>query len=106
MFQIQRIEEFGQEVLRLKGDLTIHSATEARRKLEGHLGHCPSLVLDLSEVDEIDTSGVQVLLWFKREASNRGRGIYLALHSSAVINAFDLLGVNGIFGDPILIGHA
>jgi anti-sigma B factor antagonist len=105
MFQIERIKEKGQELLRLTGELTIYSAGEARKELEACLG-APSLSLDLSEIEEIDTSGVQILLWLKREASGKGHTVSLVRHSGAVIEAFDLLHVSGLFGDPILIGPA
>lgn len=106
MFTITRIKDNGHEVLRLSGDLTIYAATEARKELEPHLAKHPALVLDLSEIDEIDTSGVQLLLWLKQEAAARAGGISLVRHSPAVIETFDLLHVTGIFGDPILIGPA
>jgi len=104
MIQISTANENGQAVIRLAGDLTIYSATEARQELEALLAKQPSLALDLSEVDEIDTSGIQLLLWLKREAAFRRESLTLLRHSSVVVEAFDLLGVTSIFGDPILIG--
>ncbi|WP_005037984.1 STAS domain-containing protein [Holophaga foetida] len=106
MFQITRIKDNGHEILQLSGDLTIYSAAEARHELETHLSQHPTLVLDLSEIDELDTSGVQVLLWLKREAAARVGALSLVRHSPAVVETFDLLHVTGIFGDPILIGPA
>jgi len=103
MIQITCTKEDGQKVLQLAGDLTIYSATEARKDLEAHLDQHRALVLDLSEVDEIDTSGVQVLLWLKREALGRGEAFSLIRHSPMVVEVFDLLRVGGIFGDPIFI---
>jgi len=106
MIQISRVREKGHEVCRVSGDLTIYAATEARHELEQLLAQSLPVEVDLSEVDEIDTSGIQLLLWLKRQVSAKGSQLSLVHHSPPVIEAFDLLHVTGIFGDPILIGPA
>jgi anti-sigma B factor antagonist len=103
MLQIQPAQVEGEDGLSLLGDLTIYSAAEARGDLAGHQARGAGLVLDLSGVDEVDTAGVQVLLWLKREGRNRDKALRLVNHSAAVVEAFDLLQVAGVFGDPILI---
>lgn len=103
MFQISRVKDKDREIFRLSGDLTIYAAAEARKEFENLIAPGESLVLDLSEIDEIDTSGVQLLLWLKREVSAGGGQAALVRHSPAVVETFDLLHVTAIFGDPILI---
>jgi len=106
MIQIHSIQEKGRLVCRLSGDLTIYAAMEARQELESLLSQPLPIALDLGEVDELDTAGVQILLWLKRGVADRGGQVTLIHHSPAVIEAFDLLHVTGVFGDPILIGPA
>jgi anti-anti-sigma regulatory factor len=60
-------------------------------------------VLDLSGVEELDTAGVQLLLWLKQEARRGGYACTLVNHSPAVVEVLDLLKLAGTFGDPILL---
>lgn len=94
----------GLRCLKLAGELTIYTASDARRNLRAALEHqgAPS-ELDLSGIEELDTAGMQVLLWFKQEASAQGKVVAFTNHSSAVIEVIDLLKIAGVFGDPILI---
>ena len=103
MFSIQEAKHNGQPALKLSGELTIYSAAEARTNLAKHADKKVVPELDLSGIEEIDTAGVQVLLWVKRESLGRGRPLALVNHSAAVVEVFDLLKVTGILGDPILI---
>lgn len=104
MLAIQEAKRNGHLALKLSGELTIYSAAEARTTLAGHLDRKPGLPeLDLSGLEELDTAGVQVLLWLKREAGLRNKALPFSNHSPAVIEVFDLLKVTGLFGDPILI---
>jgi anti-anti-sigma factor len=104
MLTMQEAKHNGHPALKLAGDLTIYTAAEARSTLAECLeqkGEAPEL--DLAGIEEIDTAGIQVLLWLKREAADRDKTMPFANHSPAVIEAFDLLKITGVFGDPILI---
>jgi anti-anti-sigma factor len=104
MLTIQEAKHNGHPVLKLGGELTIYTAAEARSSLGERLdrkGQLPEL--DLSGVEDLDTAGLQVLLWLKREAVAHGKALPFTNHSPAVVEVFDLLKVAAIFGDPILI---
>jgi anti-anti-sigma factor len=103
MFQIEPITHDGQPGFRLVGELTIYAAAEARDQLSAGLDQEPCLRLNLGSVTELDTAGVQLLIWLKQEARRRGRELALAAHSPAVVEVFDLLQVASLFGDAILI---
>jgi anti-anti-sigma factor len=103
MFQIELSTHEGEPVLRLEGELTIYSVTEARDQLCAALDQRPELKLNLADLEELDTAGVQLLAWLKQEAKRRGKSLALFAHSPAVVEVFDLLQVAGFFGDPILI---
>jgi anti-anti-sigma factor len=89
--------------LRLEGTLTIYDVVEAKAPLSAALDQYPTLHLNLADLEELDTAGVQLLAWLKLEACRRGRCLVLSTHSPAVQEVFDLLQVSGLFGDPILI---
>ncbi|HLO65969.1 MAG TPA: STAS domain-containing protein [Holophaga sp.] len=90
-------------VLKPEGELTIFEAAEACRRLREELDAGGDLQLDLSAVAELDTAGVQVLLWLKREARSRGSAVPFAHHSPAVLEVFDRLNLAGVFGDILVI---
>jgi anti-anti-sigma factor len=103
MFQIDRSTHDGEPCLRLAGELTIYEVGEAKAQLGPELDRHRSLQLNLSGLEELDTAGVQVLVWLKQEARRRGVALGFTAHSPAVIEVFDLLQVAGLFGDAILI---
>jgi len=88
---------------KLTGELNVYTAAQAREELQARLEKHKALELDLWGIEELDTAGIQVLLWAKREAREHGRSLPFVNHSPAVIEILDLLKVTGVFGDPILI---
>jgi anti-anti-sigma factor len=87
----------------LMGELTIYTAGQAKQEIPSQLAKHDSVELDLSGVEELDTAGVQVLLWLKRCAAAEGKHLPFVFHSAAVVAVFDLLDMGGMFGDPILL---
>ena len=103
MFEIESGTHEGAPSLLLVGELTIYAVAEAGRQLSAALDRDPGLHLNLAGVTELDSAGLQLLVWLKQEARRRGRTLTLAAHSPAVLEVFDLLKVAGLFGDPILL---
>ena len=95
MFQIHSHLREGQRTLELAGELTIYAVATARRELQAQLEADSGLVLDLQGIQEIDSAGVQLLLWLKRRAVAHGLALVLARPSSAAAELFDLLEVAG-----------
>ena len=90
-------------VLALAGELTIYHAAEARDLLAGELALEPPAELDLSGLEELDTAGVQVLAWAKREARAKGGALAFTRHSAAVLEVIELLNLARVFGDTLVI---
>ena len=103
MLTYQTTQHDGQPSLRLDGTLTIYTAAQARNEIPSRLAEHGATVLDLSGVEELDTAGVQLLLWLKQEARRGGCACTLVNHSPAVVEVLDLLKLAGTFGDPILL---
>jgi anti-anti-sigma factor len=87
----------------LSGELTIYTASQAKAEIPPHLEQSEGVELDLSQVEELDTAGVQVLLWLKRCAATKGQSLPFVYHSPAVLAVLDLLELGSTFGDPILL---
>jgi anti-sigma B factor antagonist len=85
-------------------EMTIYNAQALK---ETFLNFCNSgkleLVIDLSEVTEMDSAGLQLLLWLKAESLKRAFNLRLVGHSQAIMEIFELLKLSMYFGDPIVI---
>lgn len=87
----------------ITGELTIYTALELKEKLLAGLAEADELELDLSEVDEFDAAGLQLLVMVKQQASALGKALRFTGHSPVVLELLDLSGLAGFFGDPLLI---
>jgi anti-anti-sigma factor len=83
--------------LQLDGELTIYRAAELKPQLLQALVPGAALELDLSEVSELDSAGVQLLLLAEREARAQGGTLRLAAASAPVGEVLALLGLQTHF---------
>jgi len=93
-------------VLALDGELTIYRAAELRDLLTGALaglGEGAALELNLAEVSELDSAGVQLLMAARKTALASQRELRLVGHSPAVLEVFETLDLAAHFGDPLLM---
>lgn len=89
-------------VIRIEGEFNIYQADLLKPQLLAELGNAPALTVDLGQIEEIDTSGVQLLLMLKQEAARLQKSISFINHSKPVIEVFDLCNLAGHFGDPMV----
>lgn len=94
------------QTLPLADDLTIYHALELKQKLLDALAANDELELDLSQVNEIDTAGLQLLLLLKKEAQRAGKRAVIVAHSQAVRSLIDFCHLAGELGDPLVIPAA
>ena len=97
-------------LVHLSGELCVHRARELHQEIGMHVREAAAtrkaLDVDLSEVIEIDSAGIQVLLHAKRELERQGIQMHLLRHAEAVVQSFDLLGLSRHFGDPMVVGRS
>ena len=84
-------------------DMTIYHALEQKAQLLDALNAGQTLELDLSQVVEIDTAGLQLLLLAKREANKAGKRMTLTAHSPVVRELIEFTHLAAHFGDPMVI---
>lgn len=89
--------------LTVNQDLTIYHALEIKQQLVEGLERSEVLELDLSQVAEIDTAGLQLLIFAKREASRLDKPLSIVAHSPAVRQLIDFCNLAAFFGDPVII---
>lgn len=85
-------------------EMNIYNAASIK---ESFLNFCNSgsteVEVDLSGVEELDSTGLQLLLLLKAESQRRAFNLRLKGHSQAVIEVFELLKLSMYFGDPVVI---
>lgn len=87
------------------GELTIFTAGATKNQLLDAIAQASAveIAIDLSNVTEIDTAGLQLMIMAKREASRRNKCIRFTQHSDVVLDLLDLFDLTGYFGDPIFV---
>lgn len=89
--------------LSLIEDLTIYHALELKQTLLEALSSTSDLELNLSQVSEMDTAGLQLLILLKKEAQRAGKSVRIVAHSQAVSAVIDFCNLAAEFGDPLII---
>jgi len=84
----------------LAGELTIFSVQDIRNRLLEIFMALDEVNIDLSEVTEVDTAGLQFLLLAKRKPGKRVR---FARHSDEVLRMLDLANLGLMLGDPLVL---
>lgn len=92
--------------LSLAEDLTIYHALEQKTHLLDALANSDELELDLLQVGEIDTAGLQLLLLLKKEAQRTNKQVSIVAHSQAVRAVIDFCNLATELGDPLVIPAA
>ncbi|HZX33041.1 MAG TPA: STAS domain-containing protein [Rhodocyclaceae bacterium] len=92
--------------LKLEGELTIFNARQVADTLLGALAQGIGMEVDLGDVAEIDSAGLQVMIAAKRLATGQGKTLSFTGHSPAVLEILDLTDLVGFFGDPVVIERA
>jgi anti-anti-sigma factor len=81
-------------LIRVRGEMTIYAAAtlavELRAAIEAQAGDCR---IDLSDVSELDTSGLQILLMARRACAGANRSLSFVRPSAVVTESLNLLRV-------------
>jgi len=101
MLQVESRE--GASLVALQGELTIYQAEDLAKEFLPLLEKDESLVVDLSDVSDIDSSCAQLLMLARRHCQARGHQCSLIHHSQPVIDVFETLGLVSWFGDPVVL---
>ncbi len=99
------LPDTGTPALAVRGEFTIFTAAALKQTILDTIAGEPSsdIDIDLSEVTEIDSAGLQLMVMAKREAQAAGKNIRFVRHSDPVLDLIDLCDLSGFFGDPVLI---
>jgi anti-sigma B factor antagonist len=90
--QLHEFTEDGIEVLQLSGEIDLHYAPVLRTLLKGKArNRCPALVVEMSRVEFIDSSGLAALIEYLRDAAEFGGQFCIAGVTGPVRHIFDVV---------------
>jgi len=87
----------------IQGELTIYTAALEKQRLQNFLDTDDELELNLSQVSEMDTAGLQILALMKKEAARRGKTLHYVMHSKAVLEILEMSNMTASFGDQVIL---
>ena len=93
----------GVDMVCFAGEMTIYDIEGLTPQFMPLVSSAKSLVVDLKDVTEIDSSGAQLLMLARNERLRLDKAYSLINHSEAVINLFRLLGLLNWFDDPVVL---
>lgn len=82
--------------IKIDGELTIYTAAESKELLMDALTTHASFDINLEAVEEIDTSGLQLLLLMQREAKTLNKPCVLNGLSAAALDVINLLNLTDL----------
>ncbi len=90
-------EQDGSRIVALSGDVVLQSSPEVRRILLECVEKGDSLLVDLSAVDYIDSSGVASLIESFQNARKRNQGYVLVSVSEGALRVLQLARLDKVF---------
>jgi len=83
--------------MRVEGEMTIFNAADLKKDLLDTLNECSDVEMDLSQVNEMDTIGLQLLILTKRESAALNKGFRIISYSPATMNVLELFNLKEYF---------
>ncbi len=83
--------------IQLDAEQTIYQASETHHTLVKALQNNVGIDLDLSQIQEADSSIVQILLWLQQESTRLAKPVQLLKPSPSLCKVIHLLGLQDAF---------
>jgi anti-sigma B factor antagonist len=91
--KITTTQNEGVASIAIVGDLRIATVADAKPELVAALVACDTIQIDLSDVGQIDTAGIQLLLMVRAGARAKGKGFALVGQTDSFRAALDRIGI-------------
>lgn len=103
VYRVDRGEDYA--VVCLDGDVDLSTSPKARKLILDALKHDPAVLVDLTAVNYIDSSGVANLVEGYQVARQHDRVFALAVHEGPVLNVLKLARLDTVFEVHPSTGH-
>ncbi len=85
----------GVDVFALEGDVDLHFAPSLRSVLQAKINaHCPALIVDLTKVTFIDSTGLSVIIEYFRDIARHGGVLCLCALNQELKSIFRIVGLD------------
>lgn len=85
-------------VMRLTGEIDLYTSPRVRSAMLEYLdAGCTSLIVDLSEVDYLDSSGLGTLVAGLKRSKEHGGQVYLVSPKPRIARVLEVTGLNDVF---------
>jgi anti-sigma B factor antagonist len=99
-FEATTSEEAGRVRVALAGECDLSVRDELTAALLAAIGRAPVVVVDVSALDFLDSSGVHGLVVAHQAAKESGRKLFLVNPTGAVATVLDLTGIGALLSPP------
>ena len=94
---LQEYNQDGVDILHLGGEIDMHFAPTLRAVLRAkHNSKCPALLLDMSQVEFIDSVGLAAILEYLRDATDCGARFCIGGLSQSLRTIFEVVGLGKV----------
>ena len=100
MIEIKQDKE-QEGIYRISGEMTIYEAEKIRAIFISILKTRKEIEINLSEVTEIDTNGIQIMYAIQKEAKNISKKIRWTNHSEAILKTINILNLGNSLGETV-----
>lgn len=100
---ISHTNDAGQCLIVISGEMSVYTAKLTQSSLLELLQTENRIRVDLSEVDDIDSAGVQLLLSLRKYAQKKDIDLQFHSHSQCVLDLIELYQIAAELGDPLLL---
>lgn len=95
---VDRRPDSSVSVVRVTGEVDVHSAPRLREGVDAELGSASTgVVVDLSEVGFLDSTGLGALVTARTAAGERGVALPVVCTSERIRKLFTITGLDGVF---------
>jgi anti-sigma B factor antagonist len=97
-FEVTASGQPGPAVLRAQGEIDVASAPEFHDALSGLIAESPAvLIVDMSDVSFIDSTGLGVLVSAEKQMRAEGSGLRLVVTHPQITRLLELTGLDEVF---------
>lgn len=87
----------------INGEFTIYTAATEKQALQILLDENETIEVNLAQVTDMDSAGLQILIALKSEAVKNHKQVSYVMHSKAVLDILEMTNMVVKFGDQIVL---
>ncbi len=103
MIQLHFEESSESVEITLEGDMTIRWISDLKKLIDELPSSSKKIIVNLEKVRQIDTSGIQFMIAWKKKVESEHKILKFRNHSPKILSLIDLYGLVGFFGDKLYI---